>query len=260
MDSSTPRTSCSSFFFHPPKVSSPIEIPGRQHDEYALPPAERTTSPELLFDMELSPIDRLSTHYSFGLPTSPRTKEKDANDDPEPLLYRFPVAHHIDTHPRPPPKITASFSLPPITHQPPKSYRRSKSTLQLGSPPPEPDPAHAIRAVPLHKITGFTPDDRDGAAPLPLPEAAIENAHANAKAPREKQKQPLTPLTPPARLASSPWVREASTSALDDELGLRALDVDPGAGADFTQYLLRRIDSQKPLQFQTFRVMSVSVR
>ncbi|KAJ7645653.1 hypothetical protein DFH06DRAFT_591910 [Mycena polygramma] len=260
MDSDTPRTSCSSFFFHPPKVSSPIEIPGRQHDEYALPPAERTTSPELIFEMELSPIERLSTHYSFGLSTSPRTKEKDA--DPEPLLYPFPVAHHIDTHTHPrtrPPQNTASFSLPPITHQPPKSHRRSKSTLQLGSPPPEPDPAHAIRAVPLHKITGFTPDD--GAAPLPLPEAArpaIENAHANAKAPREKQKQPLTPLTPPPRLASSPWVREASAS--DDELSLRALDVDPGAGADFTQYLLRRIDSQKPLQFQTFRVMSVSVR
>ncbi|KAJ7366539.1 hypothetical protein DFH08DRAFT_169827 [Mycena albidolilacea] len=248
-----------SFFFHPPKSSSPIEIPGR-HDDEPEYTSERTTSPELIFEMEpFSPLDR-STNYSSGSSTSTRTARKKSSDDRElPLLYSFPVVTRLNTDcPHPTPQSPASLSLPPISHHPPttRAHRRTR-TLQLKSPrqtPPCPaaitDPAHAIRVVPLHKITGFKPDF---AAQAP-PETA---AGIITKAPREKA------LAPPPRrsatrsfsAAARPWRLDVPS---DDELA-RSLDVDAGGAGDFTQYLLRRIDSQKPLQFQAFRAMAMSV-
>ncbi|KAJ7164716.1 hypothetical protein C8R43DRAFT_238714 [Mycena crocata] len=251
-----PRTeSSSSYFFHPHKTSSPIEIPGRHCDdgsESVPSTTARPMSPELIFEMEpFSPLDGPSTHYSFGLSSSCTT------DDREPLLYPFPIlsASHFKADPcilpAPQTAARASASLPPITHKGPvKSYRRQQA-LQLKSPrqnPPAIDPTHAIRAVPIHKITGFKPD---------FPAQAPEPRPPIKKAPREK------PLAPPRRnsgFPSSPWrFRPGRGDASSDEEP-RSLDADPSA-LDFTQYLLRRIDSQKPLQFQPFQaVMSVSVR
>ncbi|KAJ7725345.1 hypothetical protein B0H16DRAFT_281684 [Mycena metata] len=274
MDLGISRTeSSSSFFFRPPKSSTPIEIPGRHYDdEEPAPPTERTTSPELIFEMEpFFPLDPelASTTYSNGLSTSvPRTK-----DDREPLLYSFPMLSAAHFNPerraslrtaRPP----ASFSLPPITHNAPVRQRRRSHPLQLKSPrqtpssssrAPDPDPAYAIRAEPVHKITGFKPAAAFAAHGPPDARARIKKA-----APREKHPAPpphRRSLSPLAR-SRAPWARHGhGAEASDDEL-LRSLEVDPGA-VDFTQYLLRRIDSQKPLQFQTFQamsMMSVSVR
>jgi hypothetical protein len=99
--------------------------------------------------------------------------------------------------------------------------------------------------VPVHKITGFKPDFAAQA-----PEARPK------KAPREKR---LAHIRSPS-FSSSPWrLPGRGDTSSDDEL-MRSLEMDPSA-VDFTQYLLRRIDSQKPLQFQTFQaMMSVSVR
>ncbi|KAJ7134345.1 hypothetical protein C8R44DRAFT_422726 [Mycena epipterygia] len=249
-----PRTeSSSSFFFHPHKSSSPIEIPGRHHHDDPVPPTStRPFSPEpLIFEMES--LDCPSTRYSFGLSTSCTT------DDREPLLYPFPVfsASHLiadrRTHPAPRSTAGASASLPPpIAHNAPatrKTHRRTR-TLQLNSPRQTPtvlDPTHAIRAVPLHKITGFKPES---AAQAPEPRPPIK------RAPREK------PLAPPPRSSNflpSPWLLPSARGDVSDDEP-RSLELDPSA-VDFTQYLLRRIDSQKPLQFQTFQaMMSVSVR
>ncbi|KAF8208589.1 hypothetical protein K438DRAFT_1961187 [Mycena galopus ATCC 62051] len=238
-----------SFFFHPPKSSSPIEIPGR-HDEPE-PASERTISPELIFEMEPFSLDLSSTYYSFG--QSPSTTPRQTDDRERPLLYSFPVASRLNTdRPHSTPQSTASLSLPPISHtlKPPAKTHRRTRTLQLNTPaqtPPTIDPAHAIRAVPIHKITGFKPDFA-----VQTPEARLPVK----RAPREK------PLAPPPRSASSrPWLLPGRGEASDDELS-RSLEMDPTAG-DFTQYLLRRIDSQKPLQFPTFQAMmsvSVSVR
>ncbi|KAJ6584655.1 hypothetical protein B0H19DRAFT_391764 [Mycena capillaripes] len=248
-----PRTeSSSSFFFYPPKSSLPIEIPRRQHNESVPSASECTTSPELIFEMEpFSPLDPQPTHYPLGLSTSPCTK-----DDHEPLLYPFPVASHINTHQRtrlaPQNAAGPSFSLPPITHRAPaNAHRRSQSTLQLTSPrqaPADLDPSHAIRAVPIHKITGFKPD------------FAVQAPEAYPTIKRPPREKPLTPPPRSASVSSSPWRIPGRGDASSDDEPLRSLEVDPSA-VDFTQYLFRRIDSQKPLQFQTFQaVMSVSVR
>ncbi|KAJ7465312.1 hypothetical protein FB451DRAFT_434382 [Mycena latifolia] len=244
-----PRTeSSSSYFFYPQKSSSPIEIPGRQqHDPE--PTTTRPMSPELIFEMEpFSPLDVPSTHYSFGHSPS-RTA-----DEREPLLYPFPMlsasrfnADRRTTHPAPQSTPGTSSSPPPIAHPVKPSLRAQP--LQLPTPRQTPaaiDPEHAIRAVPRHKVTGFKPDF---AAQAPEPRAPIIKT-----APREKCQPPAPPPRRVARsFSSSPraWripVRYGS-DASDDEP--RSLDVDPGA---FTQYLLRRIDSQKPLQFQSFRI------
>ncbi|KAJ7043825.1 hypothetical protein C8F04DRAFT_679327 [Mycena alexandri] len=279
MDSGISRSeSSSSFFFHQPKSSSPIEIPGRHHDDdETAPPTERTMSPELIFEMEpFSPLDPelASTTYSNGLSTSiQRTK-----DDREPLLYSFPMlsAAHLNPERRAPLRTAgpaSSFSLPPIAHKAPARQRRRSQALQLKSPRQtpspssrDPDPAYAIRAEPVHKITGFKPAAAFAAQ-------APAEARANSKKALPREKHPALPphrrsLSPLAR-SRAPWARHglghshgtARSEASDDEL-LRSLEVDPGA-VDFTQFLLRRIDSQKPLQFQTFQtmsMMSVSVR
>ncbi|KAF7365461.1 hypothetical protein MVEN_00419100 [Mycena venus] len=253
MDSAISRSEYSaseSFFFHPPKSSAPIEIPGRHNEPESAP--ERTTSPELIFEMEpFSPLDPSPTNYSSG----PSTSRKPKKDDRErPLLYTFPVASRLNTDRlRPTPQSTASLSLPPISHKPfSKSHRRSH-TLQLESPsqsPPTIDPSHAIRAVPIHKITGFKPD---------FAAQAPEGRRRTKKAPREKPPAPPPGSSSRSFSSSRPWLLPGRGESSDDEL-LRSLEMDPSAG-DFTQYLLQRIDSQKPLQFQTFQaVMSVSVR
>lgn len=200
-----------------------------------------------------SPLDRQSTHYSLGLSTSCTTD--DDRDDREPLLYPFPVASHINTHQRPLPTLQnaagPALSLPPITHRAPaKAHRRSQSTLQLKSPrqtPSDLDPSHAIRAVPVHKITGFKPD------------FTVQTPEAHSPIKRPPREKPLTPLPRSASLSSSPWrLPGRGDASSDDELRSPEVDQSP---VDFTQYLFRRIDSQKPLQFQTFQaVMSVSVR
>jgi len=189
-----------------------------------------------------------TTPYTSGLSTPCTT------DDREPLLYSFPrfSAGHFNTDrgALPTPQSTVgSSSLPPITRKAPfKSHRRTQ-TVQLKSPRQTPtslDPYVPIRAVPIHKITGFKPDF---AAQAPEPRLPIK------KAPREK------PLAPPPRsstLSASPWILPGRGDASDDEP--RSLELDSSA-LDFTQYLLRRIDGQRPLQFHAFQaVMSVSVR
>ncbi|KAJ7695713.1 hypothetical protein B0H17DRAFT_1131324 [Mycena rosella] len=248
-----PRTESSSYFFHPHKSSSPIEIPGRQqHDpEPSSSPRDRPTSPELIFEMEpFSPLDLPSTTpYSCG-PSAPCTL-----DEREPLLYPFPrfSTTHFNpdrrrTHPAPQ-STPGSSSSPQPRHpaRPTKSHRRSQ-TLQLKSPPQTPtalDPAHAIRAVPIHKITGFKLDSAAQA-----PEPRHRHGPSIKKTPREK---PLAPPPRSASFSSSPWRLPGRGEASDDEP--RSLEI------DFTQYLLRRIESQKPLQFQAFQaMMSVSVR
>ncbi|KAJ7175390.1 hypothetical protein C8R46DRAFT_1248765 [Mycena filopes] len=290
------ESSSSSFFFHPQKVSSPIEIPGRQsHDsDHAPPPStERTTSPELIFEMEpFSPLDPLlaasSTPYSPRLCTSSRARSsttmdaEDQEQQQQPLLYPFPIlsaAHFNSASVRRPAGPPSSFSLPPITHKAPARPRprprgRSLSPLRelnSSSPstaPADPaDPAHAIRAEPVHKIIGFAVAKSER-KPKPAAAAAREKPK-----PAVPQQQPYyhhhhhhhRPAPPPHRRRSSSISlspRRQSSSSLsrspvsDDEL-VRSLDreLDGGGGAvDFTQYLLRRIDrqSRKPLQFQTF--------
>ncbi|KAJ6557228.1 hypothetical protein DFH09DRAFT_1365264 [Mycena vulgaris] len=239
-----PRTeSSSSHFFHPPKSSAPIEIPGRPQLDPEPSAPTRSMSPELIFEMEpFSPLDLPPTHYSFGLSASCKT------DDREPLLYPFPVLSkrkfNADRHTHPAPQSSARSQspLPPMAH-PAKPNQRCQS-LQLRQNPTPLDPTHAIRAVPIHKITGFKP------------EFGVQSSESHPSintAPREKR------LAPPPRtssFSSSPWLLPGRGAASDDEP--RSLEVDP---IDFTQYLLRRIDSQKPLQFRTFQaMMSVSVR
>ncbi|KAJ7163240.1 hypothetical protein C8R46DRAFT_1037198 [Mycena filopes] len=287
------ESSSSSFFFHPQKVSSPIEIPGRQsHDsDHAPPPStERTTSPELIFEMEpFSPLEPLlaasSTTYSPRLCTTSRSSTtmdaEDQEQQQQPLLYPFPIlsaAHFNSASARRPAGPPSSFSLPPITHKAPARPRprprgRSLSPLrELNSSPPSTapadpaDPAHAIRAEPVHKIIGFAVAKSER---KPKPAAAA----AREKQPAGPQQQPYyhhhhRPAPPPHRRRSSSSIslspRRQSSSSLsrspvsDDEL-VRSLDrgeVDGGGGGavDFTQYLLRRIErqSRKPLQFQTF--------
>ncbi|KAJ7505560.1 hypothetical protein B0H11DRAFT_1708386 [Mycena galericulata] len=234
-----PRTeSSSSYFFHPHKSSSPIEIPGRHHDLSSSSTSTRPFSPDLIFEMEpFSPLERPSTNYSLGLSTTCTP------DDREPLLYTFPMLYadplNADRGGLPTPQSTiGSSSLPPISRKAPSKPHRRTQTVQLKSPretPPSLDPTHPIRAVPIHKITGFKPDFATQAPEPP---------------PREK------PLAPPPRsstLSASPWPLPGRGDASDDEPRSPELD--------FTHYLLQRIDNQKPLQFHTFQaVMSVSVR
>ncbi|KAJ7718114.1 hypothetical protein DFH07DRAFT_336118 [Mycena maculata] len=242
-----PRTeSSSSYLFHH-KSSSPIGIPGRHHSDPSTPStSKRSSSPDLIFEMEpFSPLDRPSTNYPVGLSTSCTT------DDREPLLYPFPMlsAGHpnADRGALPTPQSVADSSfLPPITHKAPPKLNRCTQPVQLKSQrqsPPSLDPTHPIRVVPIHKIIGFKPDFAVH-APEPPP---------IKKTPREK------PLAPPPRsstLSSPAWIRPRRDNASDDEP--RSLDLDSSA-VDFTQHLLRRIDSQKPLQFHAFQ-MSLSVR
>ncbi|KAJ6466374.1 hypothetical protein C8R45DRAFT_1106617 [Mycena sanguinolenta] len=299
-DISRSEYSESAFFFHPPKSSSPIEIPGR-HDEPQRGP-ERTISPDLIFEMEFEPFsldrDRSSStnYYSFNnaspAPTTSRNKtatEKDDRDRERPLLYTFPVitrtnADRAPDRPTTPQRqSTASLSLPPMSHKPPpRTHRRTHTQLETPSQTPtaeadaQANPAYAIRAVPRHKITGFTPEF-PAATTAPEPRARPPTQHLKAQREREKPRS----VAPSHRRRSSsrsfssrPWLLPGGggASISDDELS-RSLDVDyPGGGAggqggggsggDFTQYLLRRIDSQKPLyHFPAFQaMMSVSVR
>ncbi|KAJ7242875.1 hypothetical protein B0H12DRAFT_841888 [Mycena haematopus] len=242
-----------SSFFHAPKSSSPIEIPGRHNEpDFA---SERTTSPDLIFEMEPFSLDLSSTYYTFG--PSHATTSRKTDDRERPLLYSFPVVSRPNTdHPRPTPQrqSTASLSLPPMSHKPPAQTHRRAHTLQLQTPtqtPPTIDPSHAIRAVPIHKITGFMPDFPAAQAPEARPPIK--------KAPREKPPAPPRRSSSRSFSSSRPWLLPGRGEASDDELS-RSLEVDPTAG-DFTQYLLRRIDSQRSLHFPTFQaMMSVSVR
>ncbi|KAJ7867870.1 hypothetical protein B0H14DRAFT_2730451 [Mycena olivaceomarginata] len=242
MDPDIPRPQYSasdSFCFRTPMPSSPIEIPGRHKEPECT--SERTTSPELVFEMEpLSPKDLSSTNYSLGLSTSRKNDEHERT-----LLYSFPVARHCDTNPPPlSPQSNACLTLTPIRHKPlakshPHSRRQGESASQSAATM---DPSHSIRALPVYKISGLEPDF---AAQAPGPRLPIE------KAPQEQ------PLLPPPRSSSRPipslrpWILPGRPEASGDEL-LRSLEVDPNTG-DFTQYLFRRI--QKPLQPHTFQEM-----
>ncbi|KAF7357649.1 hypothetical protein MSAN_01361500 [Mycena sanguinolenta] len=215
--------------------------------------------------------------------------EKDDSDRERPLLYTFPVitrtnADRPTDRPTPERQSTASLSLPPMSHKPPpRTHRRTHTHTQLETPPTDADvnadPAHAIRSVPRHKITGFAleSDAESFTAPAPVhvsaPQTPARASPATKKMQREK------PRTAPRRRRSAsrsfsssrPWLLPGGggASVSDDELS-RSFDLDSGAGGlgggggggDFTQYLLRRIDSQKPLYhspaFQA--MMSVSVR
>ncbi|KAJ6553860.1 hypothetical protein B0H10DRAFT_2446620 [Mycena sp. CBHHK59/15] len=241
-----PRTeSISSIYLpHPHKSSLPIEIPGRTHhgSSPSTSTSTRTTSPELIFEMEpFSPLEILSTHYPPG-PSTPRTADE---RECEPLLYPFPMvsASHFNaarrTHPAPQSTASSSSVSSSSRKAPARPIRRTKA-LSLNPPRQPLDPTHAIKTAPIHKITGFKPVVAT-AAQAPEPRTPVR------KAPREKRLAPL-----PRRRSSfsaPPWVFPGRGDAPDDEP--RSLEL------DFKQYLLRRIDSQKPLQFQMFQAMSM---
>ncbi|KAJ6620750.1 hypothetical protein B0H10DRAFT_2215738 [Mycena sp. CBHHK59/15] len=223
-----PRTeSISSIYLpHPHKSSLPIEIPGRTHhgSSPSTSTSTRTTSPELIFEMEpFSPLEILSTHYPPGPSTSRTADEREC----EPLLYPFPMvsASHFNaarrTHPAPQSTASSSSVSSSSRKAPARPIRRTKA-LSLNPPRQPLDPTHAIKTAPIHKITGFKPVVAT-AAQAPEPRTPVR------KAPREKRLAPL-----PRRRSS---------------FRHRQLD--------FKQYLLRRIDSQKPLQFQMFQAMSM---
>ncbi|KAK7048101.1 hypothetical protein R3P38DRAFT_1850965 [Favolaschia claudopus] len=288
-----------SFFFHPPKSSSPIKIPGRDSNNnynnnngFQSVADERTTSPELIFEMEpFSPLDFSSTShvpgltsrrrdYSDGPSTSPRNNERY-------LLYAFPVLHRsnnaVDTNdagsttPKMPvatavplSALALSLPLPPISHNwasaKSASHRRHHST----SPTTATDPTQAIRAVPVHKITGFEPEgcskDEGGGGgtppaarsrPLlspPSPSSTIRNFSSNASSSR-----PLSPLSlgitdsqpPPIstaqrqRPARRPGWHRSDSSFYDRE---SRGDAATEGTSEFTQYLFRQIESKKPMQ------------
>jgi hypothetical protein len=207
-------------------------------------------SPDLIFEMEpFSPLEfPSSAHY----PHSSRTTD----DHEPPLLYPFPMmvsASHFNsdrrTHPASQSSAGTSSSLPSITNKAPTKPNHRAQVLPKKSPRPNsasPDPTHAIRAAPIHKIIGFKPV---------FSTQAPESRTPIKKAPREKR------LSPPPRsssFSSSAWILPGRSDAPSDEP--RSLELDSSA-LDFTQHLFRRMDSQKPLQFQTFQsMMSVSVR
>ncbi|KAJ7644299.1 hypothetical protein FB45DRAFT_897478 [Roridomyces roridus] len=207
-----------SFYLHSQKSSSPIEIPGRHRDRSARP-----ISPELIFEMD--PMEPPTTYYPSGLATTC------TQDDPEPLLYSFPrfSAENCNIVAPPKPQSSSSSSR--------KAPRKCPPTT-TASPPAPLDPYVPIKAVPVHKITGFKPDFT----------AQAPSAIMNPEAPRENQ------LAPPPRISSaSVWTLPGRGDASDDEPRSFELDL------DFSQYLIRRMDRRA--HFPAFQaVMSVSVR
>ncbi|CAK5284331.1 unnamed protein product [Mycena citricolor] len=156
--------STESFFFHPNfvRASSPIEIPRRTDEMQAgtrnTGSSERPLSPELIFELELASWDSaLNTNYTYGL-----TLTRSPQEDSGALLYTFPrvSSRHAGHADLALPLASQVLAPIPIAHQvihrkieAPPSHNCDGARPHLPS-----DPSHAIRAVPVHRIAGFTPE------------------------------------------------------------------------------------------------------
>ncbi|CAK5270222.1 unnamed protein product [Mycena citricolor] len=174
--------STESFFFHPNfvRASSPIEIPRRTDEMQAgtrnTGSSERPLSPELIFELELASWDSaLNTNYTYGL-----TLTRSPQEDSGALLYTFPrvSSRHAGHADLALPLASQVLAPIPIAHQvihrkieTPPSHNCDGARPHLPS-----DPSHAIRAVPVHRIAGFTPEP----SPSPSEREPRENPHSDS--------------------------------------------------------------------------------
>ncbi|TFK40703.1 hypothetical protein BDQ12DRAFT_711337 [Crucibulum laeve] len=216
--------------------STPIEIPIRKSMTSTIMLSNAgPTSPELLFDMSLSPISAdYPSPAHFSLAFSPSRKF----NDHEPFMYSFPFPTHrnlsrrgSDSSTQCSPRRSAVKDSMVISDASGRPTARLASAAQTDYANDYTYPTSYVRhnfTNPTTKIIGFVP--------------LIENQPtALAETP------PKPVLRPPGKLAypSSPWILPGKSDSLEQDLDYSPTD--PNA-FDFQRHLLERLENQRNMR------------